>query len=63
MVDPDREVIVVFRREGDSFGAPVELTRERADVLRTDLLPGLELPLARVFGGSDSPRVKSPVPS
>ena len=49
VVDPEVEVIRVYRRAGDAFARPMELSRERDDVLRTELLPGLELPLASVF--------------
>jgi Uma2 family endonuclease len=50
IVDPEIEVVRVYRREGDgTFGRPVELSREAGDVLTTTLLSGLELPLARIF--------------
>jgi len=49
IVDPEIDVIRVYRREGEGFGRPLELSREASDVLVTPLLPGLELPLARVF--------------
>lgn len=51
IVDPDVDAIRVFRREGDelSFARPVELSAEASDVLTTPLLPGLEIPLQRVF--------------
>jgi Uma2 family endonuclease len=49
IVDPDIEVVRVYRRCGDSFARPSELSREADDVLTTDLMPGLELPLARIF--------------
>ncbi|MNC85144.1 hypothetical protein D3C83_07270 [compost metagenome] len=49
IVDPEIDVMRVYRRDGRSFLRPVELSRERGDVLRTALLPGFDLPLARVF--------------
>ena len=49
VVDPDTDVVRVYRRDGDMFGRAIELTREAGDVLTTPLLPGLELPLARIF--------------
>jgi Uma2 family endonuclease len=49
IVDPDIDVVRVYRRGGDSFARPIELSREADDVLTTDLMPGLELPLARIF--------------
>jgi Uma2 family endonuclease len=49
VVDPTVESIRVYRRSGARFAKPVELSRALGDVLRTDLLPGLDLPLASVF--------------
>ena len=49
VVDPDIDAIRVYRREGSAFARPVELTRENSDVLTTPLLPGLTLPLERIF--------------
>jgi Uma2 family endonuclease len=49
IVDPDIEVARVYRRNGDRFARAVELSREASEVLTTSLLPGLELPLARIF--------------
>jgi Uma2 family endonuclease len=49
IVDPDIDVIRVYRRTSEGFGRPIELSREAGDVLTTALLPGLELPLARIF--------------
>lgn len=50
IVDPDIDVIRVYGREGERFRRPVELSREAGDVLRTAMLPGLEIPLGEVFG-------------
>ncbi len=50
IVDPDIDVIRVYRRDGERFARPVELSREAGDVLRTPLFPGLDIPLAHVFG-------------
>ena len=49
IVDPDIEVVRVYKRSGDSFARPTELSSEADDVLTTSLLPGLELPRARIF--------------
>ena len=49
VVDPDIDVIRVYRRSAEGFARPVELSAETGDVLTTPLLPGLEIPLARVF--------------
>ena len=49
IVDPDIEVVRVYRRGAASFHRPLELSREAGDVLTTPLLPDLALPLARIF--------------
>lgn len=49
VVDPDTDVIRVYRRDGGGFGRAVELTHETGDVLMTPLLPGLDISLTRVF--------------
>jgi len=49
VVDPFIDVVHVYRREGDGFGAPRKRSRETSDVLTTTLLPGLDLPLSRIF--------------
>ena len=49
LVDPDLDVVRVYRRAGERFTRPRELSVEGGDVLETPLLPGLVLPLVRVF--------------
>jgi len=49
IVEPKGDKVRVFRRDGPTFASPVDLTREAGDVLTTPLLPGLDLPLARIF--------------
>jgi Uma2 family endonuclease len=49
VVDPDLDLIRVYRRSGDRFDRPIELSSEAGDSLRSSLLPGLELTLAAVF--------------
>lgn len=49
VVDPEIDVVRVSRQESDSFTRPTELSREAGDTLTTPLLPGLALPLARIF--------------
>jgi Uma2 family endonuclease len=48
-VDPELDVVRVYRRDGERFARPRELSREAGDALATPLLPGLTLPLDRVF--------------
>jgi Uma2 family endonuclease len=49
VVDPELDVVRVYRREGDRFGRPGELSRKAGDVLSTPHLAGLEMPLGRIF--------------
>ena len=49
VVDPEVDVVRVYRMGSKGFEKPAELSREAGDVLSTSLLPGLELPLARIF--------------
>ena len=49
MVDPEIDVLRVYRRSGERFDRPIELSREGGDILRTELLPNLDLPLGRIF--------------
>ena len=49
VVDPDVNVVRVYRRHGDRFARAIELSCDEHDVLTTPLLAGLELPLVRIF--------------
>jgi Uma2 family endonuclease len=49
VVDPEIDVVRVYRRADNRFVRPLELSREAGDGVTTPILPGLELPLARVF--------------
>jgi Uma2 family endonuclease len=48
-IDPEIDVVRVYRRSGDAFSRVAELSLEAGAVLTTPLLPGLDLPLARIF--------------
>ena len=49
VVDPEIDVVRVYRRGTGAFKRPIELRAEDNEVLTTPLLPGLSLPLARIF--------------
>jgi len=49
VVDPELDVVRVYRSEDGRFRRPEELSREAGDVLTTTVLSGLEIPLERVF--------------
>ncbi len=49
IVDPELETVKVYRKAGDLFDRPVELSSEAGDALTTPLLPGFKAPLARLF--------------
>jgi Uma2 family endonuclease len=49
IADPELDRIQVYRPSGSALELVAELDLERGDTLRTPLLPGFELPLARIF--------------
>jgi hypothetical protein len=49
IVDPETDVVRVYRRTTERFDRAPELSREASDVLTTPLLPGLALPLTRLL--------------
>jgi len=49
VVDPDLQTVRIYLLQDGTFGRPIELAREREDVLSTRFLPGLELALTRIF--------------
>ena len=49
VVDPELDVVRVYRRDGEGFARPAELSAEAGDVLTTTLLPGLALQLVDIF--------------
>jgi Uma2 family endonuclease len=48
-VDTEMDILRVYRRDGERFTQPHELSAEDGDVLTTPLLPGLELSIADAF--------------
>jgi Uma2 family endonuclease len=49
IVDPEAELLKVYRRSGTGYALATELTREEQHVIETPLFPGLRLALADVF--------------
>jgi Uma2 family endonuclease len=49
IVDPELEVVRIYRREGAGFDRPRELSREAGDVVTSPLFPQLELSLDAIF--------------
>ncbi len=50
LVDPELDLVKVYRRSADgSFPLAADLTREAGDVLKTPVLPGYALSLADLF--------------
>ena len=49
VIDPELDVIKVYRLVEGRYSRVSELALENGDVLRTPLLPGLDLPLAAIF--------------
>jgi Uma2 family endonuclease len=51
VVDPELDVVRVYRSREGRFERPDELSLEAGDILTTALLPRFELPLSRIFAG------------
>ena len=49
VVDPDIDVVRVYRLESGRYRRAQELSLDHGDVLTTPLLPGLELKLSEIF--------------
>ena len=50
LVDPELDIVKVFRRGSDgTFPRVAELSSDAVDTLKTPLLPGFTLPLVRLF--------------
>ena len=49
IVDPEIETVKVYRKAGDRFEQPIELSSEAGDTLTTPLLPAFAVPLAKLF--------------
>jgi Uma2 family endonuclease len=49
VIDPEIDVVRVYRNSTDGFSRPIELRRDAADTLTTALLPGLAIPLDVIF--------------
>jgi Uma2 family endonuclease len=49
LVDPDREIATVYRRQGERFKPPLHRSAFDRDLLTSPLLPGLEVALANLF--------------
>lgn len=49
VVDPEIDQVQVFELQGEAYVRRAELSAEAGDVLRSELLPGLEVGLAELF--------------
>ena len=49
VVDPEIDAVRIYRRGPSAYERAIELSREAGDVLKTPLLPGLDLPLGDIF--------------
>jgi hypothetical protein len=49
VIDPDRDTIDVYRLAASGYARTSHLSVEGDDTLTTSLLPGLAMPLARIF--------------
>ena len=49
VVDPEVDIVRVYRPSGGRFARPFELSLEAGEVLTSPLFPGLEMPLTEIF--------------
>lgn len=49
IVDPELDVVKIYRREGGRFVRTAELSREEGHVVETPLFPGLHIALDELF--------------
>src|SRR5439155_17693460 len=49
VINPEKNVVRIFTNVHGRFKPPIELSRAADDVLKTALLPGFEVTLARLF--------------
>jgi len=49
VIDPEIDVVRVYRNSADGFSRLIELRRDAADTLTTALMPGLAIPLDVIF--------------
>jgi Uma2 family endonuclease len=49
IVDPELEVVKIFRRAQRGYARALELSKEADDVLTTEIFPGLKLGLSEIF--------------
>ena len=49
VVDPELEIVKVFKRTQQKYGRATELSKETNDVLATELLPGFNFAVSEIF--------------
>jgi Uma2 family endonuclease len=49
VVDPELELMKIFKLVQQRYGRAVELSKENSDILTTDILPGFRLPVSEIF--------------
>jgi Uma2 family endonuclease len=49
VIDPELDAIKVYRGTDERYARVAELSLEAGDRLTTPLLPGLEMPLSKIF--------------
>ena len=49
IVDPERDIVKIYRRTGDTFGPALEFSAEKNEALTTPLLPGWSAPVRELF--------------
>jgi Uma2 family endonuclease len=49
VVDPELELVKIFKLAQQKYGRATELSKENNDILSTELLPGFRLPVSEIF--------------
>jgi len=49
LVDPELEIVKIFKLEQKKYGRAVELSKENNDILTSELFPGFRLPVIELF--------------
>ena len=49
VVDPELEIVKIFKRAQQRYGRAIELSKETNDVLTTELLPGFDFAVSEIF--------------
>ena len=49
IVDPELEIVKIFKLTEQIYGRALELSKENSEILTTNFLPGFRLPVSKIF--------------